>query len=503
MSSQAGVLATSPDRATVMLRRLPAPTAIFVAVLGVILVSITILKGTLDPDYFWHLTTGHYIATHGIPSVDPFSFTWAGKPWTLHEWLSELGLYAIVSTVGTVGAAIVFGAIATGVFAILAAILRRVSVRPLVIVLVCVLGGWVLIPYLTVRPQAISWRLLAGLLAILLWLRADRPRRALLLIPDFVAWANLHGLWVIGLGVVGLYLLFTMAGHTPMSPAWRWVLATFVGCLLATMLTPAGPLGILYPLRYIQPGNWGLANIQEWQSPNFHDPVNWGFLVLIVALLLNGGRSTPAWLVAASVVGLVLGLASVRNEPIAAILAVPSLGYGIEERRGRLRPLRAARRAPVALGRRVLELGTGVLLAAAAALILLPSSPLEIVHVPPNPYPVQATTVMLHMKPDMRVLAEYGWGGYEISRINDAGGRVFVDGRNGMYSEQILNDYSTIRDVSGDWASLTQKYGVEAMLFPPYATIVKGAATDAGWCQAYRDASSVLLVKDCSLLDKR
>ena len=497
------MLATSPDRATVMLRRLPAPTAIFVAVLGVILVSITILKGTLDPDYFWHLTTGRYIAMHGIPSVDPFSFTWAGKPWTLHEWLSELGLYAIVSAVGTVGAAIVFGAIATGVFAILAAILRRAAVRPLVVVLVCVLGGWVLIPYLTVRPQAISWLLLAGLLAILIWLRADRPRRALLLIPYFVAWTNLHGLWVIGLGVVGLYLLFTMAGRTPMSPAWRWVLATFLGCLLATMLTPAGPLGILYPLRYIQPGNWGLANIQEWQSPNFHDPVNWGFLVLIVALLLNEGRSTPAWLVAASVVGLVLGLASVRNEPIAAILAVPSLGYGIEERLGRLRPLRAARRAPVALGRRVLELGTGVLIAAAAALILLPSSPLEIVHVPPNPYPVQATTVMLHMKPDMRVLAEYGWGGYEISRIYDSGGRVFVDGRNDMYSEQILNDYSTIRDVSGDWTSLTQKYGVEAMLFPPYATIVKGAATDAGWCQAYRDATSVLLVKDCSLLDKR
>jgi hypothetical protein len=57
--------------------------------------------------------------------------------------------------------------------------------------------------------------------------------------------------------------------------------------------------------------------------------------------------------------------------------------------------------------------------------------------------------------------------------------------------------------VSGDWTSLTEKYGVEAMLFPPYATIVKGAASAAGWCQAYRDSGAVLLVKDCSLLDKR
>ncbi len=503
MSSQAGVLASSPDRAAVTLRRLPSPTAIFIAVLGVILVSITILKGTLDPDYFWHLTTGRYIAMHGIPSVDPFSFTWAGKPWTLHEWLSELGLYVVVSTVGTVGAAIAFGAIATAAFAILALVLRRAAVRPLVVVLVCVLGGWVLIPYLTVRPQAISWLLLAGLVAILVWLRPDRPRRSLVLVPYFVVWANLHGLWVIGLGLIGLYLLFTLIGRTPMSPAWRWMLAAFVACLLATMLTPAGPLGILYPLRYIQPGNWGLATIPDWQSPNFHAPVNGGFLVLIVAILLNGGRSTPAWLVAASVVGLVLGLASVRNEPIAAILAVPSLGFGIEDRLGRLRPRRAPRIGSLALGRRVLELGTGLLVAASAALILLPSSPLQIVHVPPDPYPAKAVTVLLRMKPNVRVLAEYGWGGYVISRIYDSGGLVFVDGRNDMYSEQILNDYSTIRDVSGDWASLTQSYGVQAMLFPPYATIVKGAATNAGWCQAYRDATSVLLIRDCSLLDNR
>jgi hypothetical protein len=501
MSSQAGALAASQDRAALLLRRLPSPTAIFVVVLGVILVSITVLKGTRDPDYFWHLTTGRYIATHGIPSVDPFSFTWAGKPWTLHEWLSELGLYAVVSAIGSVGATVVFGVIAAVAFAILAALLRHAGVRPLVIVLVCALGGWVLIPYLTVRPQAISWLLLAGLVAILFLLRSDRPMRALILIPYFVLWANLHGLWVIGLGVVGLYLLFTLFGRTPMSPARGWMLAAFAGCLLGIMLTPAGPAGVLYPLRYVQPGNWGLANIQEWQSPNFHDAVNWGFLTLILAVLLNGGRLTPAWLVADSVVGLVLGLASVRNEPIAAILAVPSLGLGIENRlAGQVRE--GVRRPSVALGRRILELIAGAVVAIAALAILLPASPVQVVPVPPDPYPDQAVTELLRMKPNVRVLAEYGWGGYVISRIYDSGGRVFVDGRNDMYSEQILNDYSTIRDVSGDWMSLVDRYGVEAMLFPPYVTIVKGPATSAGWCQAYRDSIAVVLVKDCSLLSR-
>ena len=44
------------------------------------------------------------------------------------------------------------------------------------------------------------------------------------------------------------------------------------------MVTPAGPIGILYPFRYVELSDWGLANIQEWQSPSFHEPAHWAFL---------------------------------------------------------------------------------------------------------------------------------------------------------------------------------------------------------------------------------
>jgi len=487
-------------------RLLPSPLALFVFAIGVILVSITLAKGVSDPDYFWHVTTGRLIATTGhIPATDPFSFTWAGKPWTLHEWLSELILYWLVAGVGTGIATALFGLIAPATFLALAATLRRIGSSMLAIILGCSLGALVLVPFVTLRPQAVSWLLLAGLVAILLRLDPRRPAWALILVPYFVLWANLHGLWVIGLGVVTLYLLFTLFGRTQMSPQWRWMLATAIGCALAVMLTPAGPAGILYPLRYIRPGNWGLANIQEWQSPNFHDAAHWGFLGLILAVALTAGRRTHGWLTVAGLVGIALGLVSIRNEPIAAVLAVPSLVVGIDERIGELRPRRPARpmSRSLQLGRRILEIALAVVIAAVGAFTILPASPFHVVVPPENPYPSQAIDVLERMKPDVHVLAEYGWGGFVISRIYDRGGRVFVDGRNDMYSEQILNDYSTIRDVSGDWVSLVDMYSVEAMLFPPYATIVKGAATSAGWCEAYRDRISVLLVKDCSLLTRR
>ena len=86
-------------------------------------------------------------------------------------------------------------------------------------------------------------------------------------------WANLHGLYVIGLGVVGLYCLFTLRpdAHAPGKRCWP----SPPRRPAASMVTPAGPIGILYPLRYIEGGDWGLANIAEWQSPNFHEPAHW------------------------------------------------------------------------------------------------------------------------------------------------------------------------------------------------------------------------------------
>src|SRR4029079_2775406 len=53
--------------------------------------SLTIFN---DGDVSWHIATGQWILDHrAIPTTDPFSFTWAGKPRVPIEWLAEV-LYA-------------------------------------------------------------------------------------------------------------------------------------------------------------------------------------------------------------------------------------------------------------------------------------------------------------------------------------------------------------------------------------------------------------------------
>ncbi|HEX2141524.1 MAG TPA: hypothetical protein VHK28_04500, partial [Candidatus Limnocylindria bacterium] len=456
-----------------------------------------------DPDYFWHVTAGQWMAENGrVPTTDPFSFTWQGQPWTPHEWLSELLMFWLVDGLGRTAATVLWGLFPAAIVAVQAAMLARKGVSVRAFVAPAVLIGLVITPYVTLRPQAISWLLLSVLLWFLWELRPEQPRRALLLIPLFVLWANLHGVYVIGLGVVLTYCLFTIAGRTPMSRAKGWMAAGALGAVAASAVTPAGPIGILYPLRYVELSDWGLANIQEWQSPSFHEPAHWAFLALIVAVGVNAGRATPGWLVMLSWVGIALGLVALRNVPIAAVFSLPTLAVGLESRlraRTARKPLPGPMGPSRALGRRVMELGTALIVVAGALVILIPpgvgNGPRANIA---ERFPVEGVEELRGVDPDVRVLAEYGWAGYVIHELYASGGRVFVDGRNDMYDQQILDDYDAIKAADPGWEQLTDNYGVEALLLAPDVTVTRGPAEASGWCEQYRDEQQVLYLRQCS-----
>jgi hypothetical protein len=480
---------------------------VFAAGLAGIMVVIVLAKGLTDPDFFTHVRTGQLILDTGrVPTTDPFSFTWAGQPWTLHEWLSEVGMYLLVTYAGILPSLLVFGLIPGALLAILlvAAVRRGVPLRPAA--LAAILAAWVFVPYVTIRPQALSWLLMAVLVTFLWSLDAAKPRRTLWLIPLFILWANLHGLWVVGLGVVVLYGLFTLAGRTPMATpeARRWVAVAFVGCLVGVMLTPAGPAGVLYPLRYIDAGDWGLENIHEWQSPDFHAAAHLGLLTLILTLLAVGlwSGGAPGWMSVLCILGVAMSLISLRNAPLLAVWSVPVVAMGLAARW----PARlAARPVPPRQerARRVMEIVTAVVVVVLSAVLVLPQTPaVHLDETVASEFPEAAMDIIEEVNPDARVLAEYGWGGYVIWSGFDHGARVFVDGRNDMYDQSILEDYSAIRDADAGWQELLAEYQVEAMIWPPEAVLTRGLLDlplpdGSTWCEAYRDETQILYLPEC------
>src|SRR2546430_8859400 len=85
----------------------------------------------LDPDLWWHLANGRLIIAIGtIPHVDLYSFSAAGQPWVMHEWLADLMMYLLYQLGGLpLLVAIFAGVVAAGAIC-LYVILRRAGLHP-------------------------------------------------------------------------------------------------------------------------------------------------------------------------------------------------------------------------------------------------------------------------------------------------------------------------------------------------------------------------------------
>jgi hypothetical protein len=478
-----------------MTRYLPGRTATFLIALAGVITAINLAKGLVDSDGFWHLAAGKLIAEQGVPRVDPFTFTWGGRPWTAHEWLSELLMYRLASWFGMSGLVAVWSLFPALTFAVLVIALRRAGLALLAIAPVALLCALVLTTYVTLRPQSISWLLLAVLLWVLLEIRPRHAPWLLALGPAFALWANLHALYAAGLVVLGVYLAFTLAGRTAMASRRGWVAVSFVAAVAGTVLTPSGLVGLLYPLRYLEAGDGGLSYIHEWNTPDFHEPAHLLLLALLIALGLNAFRATPGWLALLALITIPASLLAMRSAPIAAVFAMPTLAYGLHDR------LMARRSPPLppkdATARRLLDLVTAVAVAVASLVVLAPKDlKASVAAEEQRRFPAASIHILEERLPAAHVFADYPWGGYVAYRLYDRGGRSFIDGRNDMFDQSILEDYSLIRSAAPGWEERLDAYGATAILLRPEAPLTHGIAESAGWCVALRTELEVLLLRE-------
>ena len=67
----------------------------------ILMIFAAAVRPISDPDFWWHLKTGQYIAeTKTIPHTDIFSTLRFGSEWVTHEWLSEVLMYFVFRAAG-------------------------------------------------------------------------------------------------------------------------------------------------------------------------------------------------------------------------------------------------------------------------------------------------------------------------------------------------------------------------------------------------------------------
>ncbi|HLW17335.1 MAG TPA: hypothetical protein VKV69_08275, partial [Actinomycetota bacterium] len=310
----------SPQRTSWAARLTPSNIVAF-AVIAALPVKL-LARRLEDPDLWWHLKTGALIVrNHAIPAVDPFSYTAAGRHWIVQEWLSEVILYGIHKAFGLYGILFYRAIVVLIIYVLVARLLvRRMGSG---------MGTWALLaltafagsPNWTERPNLLSFLLFVVTLELL-----DRKGKAIWwFVPIAALWANLHGMVVLG---VGLVAVIAVAEWLKIAARWtgadraRAKLLSYVtgASILAAFLNPYGPKLFIHAFRLIKLVQ---GFVGEWASPNFHSPGPIIFLALllltIAALAFNPERKDPTD-VALALAFTVLALQAARNLAVGGIV---------------------------------------------------------------------------------------------------------------------------------------------------------------------------------------
>jgi hypothetical protein len=166
-----------------------------------------------DPDYWWHLASGRWMWEHGsLLHADPFGIPLdLGEPTLRRDfvlkqfWLAQLVYRGVDALAGARGAIVLRALLHGAMFALVFRRLRRHGASPLLsaaLVALCAHAVVVEVGYVADRPQAFTSLFLVLLLDLLDGL-FDGDRRARWILPPFlVLWANLHGGFIVGDGVI-------------------------------------------------------------------------------------------------------------------------------------------------------------------------------------------------------------------------------------------------------------------------------------------------------------
>jgi hypothetical protein len=517
-SSQSGIRISRITLASYLLPKLQ--DILFLAIfLGVVGLGPRLLN--VDGDLGRHLTIGQYILDNRIiPTRDIFSHTLAGAPLTPHEWLAEV-IYALAYRLGALNAVVLLCALLISLTFTLS--FRQSYLRSNLVLLAL---GWTI---LAAAASSLHWLArphLFTLVMIPLWtgelerIRHRTSPRWWLLPLLMLLWANLHGAFIAGFVIWGMYLAGDAwdrwLGNTPgakkesstpeSQDASNQVLPVLLlagaSSFLVTLINPSGWHLWATSLGYIR-NHYLVSHTAEYLPPNFHDPSTWPFLVMLFISLLLLGRKRFN-LAAVSILLLagwtVMGLYSVRNVPIYALVAAPILaGISAAQVRGAglLAPFERLNRRLGSVEASLRGVLWPALLVLLVSLALFRGVSLDSGGVSnrfdPAVFPVEAVDWLQANPPPGEMFNYFPWGGYLLYRAWPEH-KVFIDGQTDFYGEALTRQYERVITLGDGWRQVLADYQVNWVLMPTGSPLIKALQGDRTWSQIYQDRTATIML---------
>ncbi|WP_322821625.1 hypothetical protein [Chloroflexus sp.] len=444
-----------------------------------------------DPDLWGHLRFGlDHIQAGGLSWTDPYSYLNEGYPWINHEWLMETFMGFAWLWGGEIGLTVLRHFVYSLTVGILFWYIIRQFRAPFVpaVVISLILIATTLWFARVVRPQIFTFLLFACTLIIID--QAERGHfRWLWLMPLIVIfWVNLHGGFLAGCGVLGVWML---ARFVTSPRQWQHVVPPVVVSAIATLVNPYG----WNLLRFLlETATGDRPEIADWQPLPLRS--EFGIIYLSVVTFAVAGlifsrlprRPIPIGLF---ILVSLMPLLAIRHLPLMGIAFVVFIGEHVVDAWQRL------------IGERQREVPVPgwlvpVPFVVAALILLIGIGRYDWRIAPALPVPEQA--VQLLRQSDFRghLLVDFGWGQYVIWHLGPQV-QVGMDGRREtVYPPEVYDLYVQFHYGIDDWDAILERATADAVLVEKGSPPSNLLQLKEGWQLVFTDDISMLFINETS-----
>lgn len=492
--------------------RFPRVLAAFVGLIGTVYLCYNFQR-LHHTDLWGHLAYGRLVAaTHALPATEPFMPLAEGMPLVDTAWLSQVIGYRALAHWGPPGVQFLHAAAIATCFALLSyGFYRRTRSFAISSAGLALFETLNWFQFKIVRPQ------MAGLVCcvlLLAMLTARRWRRVYwVAIPLTIAlWANLHGSFVVGLGLLACATLGrvidvwrrTRRLNAPLGDAA--VRRYFLLTELAAVAALVNPYGLrLYADVLTFSENLNLRNLIEWDPLNFRTMQ--GQLCAATALLLAiVYRLSPRRVSAAEILALVvLGASALWSArmliwwtPVAAACFVVHAHAAWR----RFFPAGSGATASVRSGKwSVVTVGLAWIFFSYTpfGMHVLHGRLLGIKESVSRDTPVAAVAWLREHPPAGMVFNVFEWGDY-LLWAGPPDVKVFATSQAHLIPHEIWRDYMATINMSSGWTEAFDRYDVQTLLLDKAerGSLIYSLRENKQWKRSFEDDLAVVFTRQAT-----